>query len=69
MAIRPEPGATTHHRGTLAEMVAALHKRVQELYHDDQPDQAEEARAAARGLQAGSFSVRVGTATYSVDAG
>lgn len=67
MAIRPEPDAWHHKRGTLAEMVAALEELEQWRQHNGEHDKAAQVRQAIEGLHAGSFSVRVGATTYSVD--
>lgn len=67
MAIRPEPDAWRHERGTLAEMVAVLEELERYRLHNGEDLKARAVRQAIEGLQAGSFSVRVGAVTYSVD--
>jgi hypothetical protein len=64
--IRPDPVAVFHERGTLREMTDRLRELARGYDHMGKPKKEQDYLRAAEGLEAGSFSVRVGVTTYSV---
>jgi hypothetical protein len=64
--LRPDPVALFSERGTLREMTDLLRELARGWDHQGKPKNSQDCLRAAEGLEAGSFSVRVGVTTYNV---
>jgi hypothetical protein len=65
--VRPEPDAIHHFRGTLREVTEELQRLAVGWEHFGKDANAARCREAMMGLMRGSFSVRVGVTTYTVE--